>query len=222
MAIEHQRRRCVRDLSLKKSPHPGLAHIRNRACVPSTIISAADRATAANSQSRPPSRAWNSIFHVLPSSTNSSCPSVMRRIWLIGSAHSRAMLSFRTIAPKALRNASRRRTERDSRVCAASGSEPERAKRLAPRSAETICAACRKAINSSQDKLRAGAPGYDGMLAKSMASRPPSKTTGAATSSDGKVSSADNRLTLSRRLDTHHYHFAWLGIQYSSAEGQKT
>lgn len=152
IAIEHQRRRCVRDLSLKKRPHAGLEQTRNRACAPSTIISAAERAIAASNQSRPPSRAMNSIFHEIPSDTNSSCPSVMRKIWLMGSTHSRATPSLLTIALKAFRNELRRPIERDNRVWAESGSEPESARRLAPRSAETMREASRKRINSSQER----------------------------------------------------------------------
>jgi len=56
--MEHQRRRWVRELvGRKRVPHWGLAQIRRGAFGPSATSSAAERAIAANSQSKPPSRA---------------------------------------------------------------------------------------------------------------------------------------------------------------------
>src|SRR5215475_12114869 len=79
IAIEHQRRLWVRDLSQKKRPQAGLAQTRTLAASPSRTISAAERAIAARSQSRPVSRATNRIFHRPSTSVSSSWPSVMRR-----------------------------------------------------------------------------------------------------------------------------------------------
>ncbi len=70
----------------------------------------------------------------------------------MGSVHSEAISSFLTMAPKTLRSESRRSVERKSKVCAASGSEPESAKSVEPRSLETMCEASRKTINSSQER----------------------------------------------------------------------
>jgi len=72
IAIEHHRRLWVRDLSQKNSPHAGLAQTRTLAASPSSTISAAERAMAASSQSRPVSRATNRIFQRPSTSVSSS------------------------------------------------------------------------------------------------------------------------------------------------------
>lgn len=167
--MEHQRRRRVRDKSEKKRPQLGLAQRRRRAAGPSTRISAADRAMAASSHSRPPSRARNSSRHSPLFQTSSSCPSVMRRISFTGSTHSREAFSFRTKAPKISRSTSCRRAARESKSSAACGSLWGRERSWAPRSEETTCVTSRNRMKPSQ----LGEPEKAVELAKSMARRPP-------------------------------------------------
>ena len=201
MAIEHHRRRRVLEASKKNRLHAGFAHIRKRACAPSAIISAADRATAANSQSTPPSRAMNSSFQPVPFGVNSSWPSVIRRISLTGPTHSAATCSFLTIAPNDLRSPSRSRFARERILAADCGSLSGSPSRLAPRSRETTCEASRKVTSSSHDGSRAARPGQEGVLAKSTAKRPPNSTRTPIGSVKGKpFPEQHNRLTLSHWL----------------------
>ena len=95
IAIEHQRRLCVRDLSQKKSPQPGLAQTRTLA----RFALEHDFGGGAGDGGEQPvepglrgRRIGASSVHRF--AVSSSWPSVMRRTSLIGLVHSDAMGSF--------------------------------------------------------------------------------------------------------------------------------
>jgi Zn-dependent protease with chaperone function len=167
-AIEHHLRRCVRESSQKNSRQAGFAQRRIGASGPSTSNSAADRAIAATSHSSPPSRAMNCKLQESPLRTNSSWPSVTRRISLIGSTHTDGKVRRCTTAPKIARTDSRTFKMCSSAVSTACGSLCGKCRRRAARSSPTRAVANRKDTNSSHERSRAAGTTF----AKSSAKRP--------------------------------------------------
>ena len=142
--------------------------MRTGALGPSTISSAAERAMAARSHSRPPSRAMNSSRQPSARGTSSSWPSVRRSRSLMGSTQLLGKGFFSTREVKMARMDSRKRRTFRRTASTACGSVWSRGKRRVARSGVTTRAATRKETNSCQD--RSCAAGV--VLAKSRARRP--------------------------------------------------